>query len=89
MVEFKSNNNIPQQLTKKESNFQDIKAPTANFSDTRNKNRVGGDAARSGVTSRTNWFSGPEYIPREHSFDVSGFGKNPKVDQSSSKKLGC
>jgi hypothetical protein len=25
------------------------------------------------------WFSGPEYIPREHSIDVKGFGKNPNL----------
>lgn len=86
MVEFKGNK-VPDQLTKKEVNFQDIKSTTNNNSTFKNKNS-GGDAARSGVTGRTNWFSGPEYIPREHSIDVSGFGRNPGANRDG-KKLGC
>lgn len=31
------------------------------------------------------WFSGPEYIPREHSIDVKGFGKNPNLKKWSKR----
>jgi hypothetical protein len=64
MVEFQPNRNLREENLKPRDSLLDKGTKTV---------------SQQREYTESKWFSGPEYIPREHSIDVKGFGKNPNL----------